>query len=406
MSMNNTLKSMMRISELEKKYVLQVLESEFRSSKFVNMTQKFEEEFAEYFESKYAISFINGTSTMHAALEALEIGVGDEVIVPPLTMSATTFAVLHANATPVFADVDLDTFQISVDSIKEKITKNTKAIIPVGLYGGCADLEALVRVCEPYGIQIIEDNAEVMGSTLNGKKVGTFGITSSFSLQSSKHLTSGEGGVLITNNLDFAQKVRRAQSLGYAGVDATKSKISKADIQSPDYNRHVSMGWNYRMPELCAAVGLAQIQRVEELVAVRTTSAQLLSEAALGFDDVLKPQKMVQNSTNTYWTWAAQLNLEAIGWHDFRKIFKKNGGDDFYGAWKLTYLEPFFQEKKLLGREKFIKPEYLESYVTGLCPNAEFLQPRLIQLKTNYWEIDKARKQADALHKTLSTLSK
>jgi perosamine synthetase len=323
MSMNNTLKSMTRISELEKKYVLQVLESEFRSSKFVNMTQKFEEEFAKYFESKYAISFINGTSTMHAALEALEIGVGDEVIVPPLTMSATTFAVLHANATPVFADVDLDTFQISIDSIKEKITKNTKAIIPVGLYGGCADLEALVRVCEPYGIQIIEDNAEVMGSTLNGKKVGTFGITSSFSLQSSKHLTSGEGGVLITNNLDFAQKVRRVQSLGYAGVGATKSKISKADIQSPDYNRHVSMGWNYRMPELCAAVGLAQIQRVEELVAVRTASAQLLSEAALGFDNVLKPQKMVQNSTNTYWTWAAQLNLEAIGWHDFRKIFKR-----------------------------------------------------------------------------------
>ena len=395
---------MKRISELEKKYVLEVLESEFSSSRFVNMTRKFEEEFAKFYDSKYAISFINGTSTMHAALEALDIGVGDEVIVPPLTMSATTFAVLHANATPVFADVDLDTFQMSIDSVKSRITENTKAVIPVGLYGGCADLVELVNLCGPKGIHIIEDNAEVMGSTLHGKKVGTFGLTSSFSLQSSKHLTSGEGGVLITDDVDFAQKVRRVQSLGYAGVGATKSKISKAEIQSPDYSRHVSMGWNYRMPELCAAVGLAQIQRVDELVSIRTTTGELFSKAAAGFEELLKPQKMVDNSTNTYWTWAAQLNLDKVDWNTFRKLFKDNGGDDFYGAWKLTYLEPFFQDKNLLGREKFIKPEYFSSYREGLCPNAEFLQPRLVQLKTNYWEIDQAKVQAEALNRTLNQL--
>jgi perosamine synthetase len=395
---------MKRISDLEKRYVLEVLESEFRSSKYVNMTQKFEEEFAKFFDSKYAISFINGTSTMHAALEALEIGVGDEVIVPPLTMSATTFAVLHANATPVFADVDVDTFQISIDSVKNRITNNTKAVIPVGLYGGCADLTELVNLCTPRGIHIIEDNAEVMGSTLNGKKVGTFGITSSFSLQSSKHLTSGEGGVLVTDDFDFAQNVRRVQSLGYAGVGATKSKISKAEIQSPEYSRHVSMGWNYRMPELCAAVGLAQIQRVNELVSIRTSTAKLFSEAALGFEDILKPQKMVPNSTNTYWTWAAQVNLDKVDWSSFRQTFKKCGGDDFYGAWKLSYLEPFFQDKKLLGREKFIQPEYLSSYKQGLCPNAEFLQPRLVQLKTNYWELDEAKLQAEALNTALNVL--
>lgn len=396
---------MKRISDLEKQYVLEVLASEFRSSKFVNMTQKFEEEFARFFDSKYAISFVNGTSTMHAALEALEVGVGDEVIVPPLTMSSTTFAVLHANATPIFADVDVETFQISVDSVKKLVTKNTKAVIPVGLYGGCADLSELVSFCEPLGIHIIEDNAEVMGSTLNGKKVGTFGITSSFSLQSSKHLTSGEGGVLITDNFEFAQKVRRVQSLGYAGVGATKSKISKSDIQSPEYDRHVSMGWNYRMPELCAAVGLAQIQRVSELVAARVASADLLSEAAVGFEGILKPQKMVDNSTNTYWTWAAQLEIEKIGWVDFKKIFKEHGGDDFYGAWKLTYLEPFFQNRQLLGREKFIKAEHLANYKEGLCPTAEFLQPRLAQFKTNYWELEKAKAQAEALNKTLNSLS-
>lgn len=396
----------MRITELEKKYVLEVLESEFRSSKNVNMTKRFEDAFAEFFQSKYAISFINGTATMHAALEALEIGVGDEVIVPPLTMSATTFAVLQANATPIFADVDINTFQISVDSVKKRITSNTKAVIPVGLYGGSPQLDKLVELCKPLGIHIIEDNAEVLGTKLNGKLVGKFGLTSSFSLQSSKHLTSGEGGVLITDNLDFAEKVRRVQSLGYAGVSATKSKIAKEEIQSPNYNRHLSMGWNYRMPELCAAVGLAQIQRAEELVATRVKSAKAYSEAASGFSHILKEQALIPSSTHTYWTWVATLNTELVSWSDFREKFRSFGGDNFYGAWKLTYHEPFFKNKNFLGREKFINPLILETYGDGLCPNAEFLQPRLVQFKTNYWDTSRIDHQALALNKALNFFAK
>lgn len=396
---------MKRISELEKKYVTEVLESEFRSSNNTNMTKRFEEAFADYFGVNYSISFVNGTSTMHTALEALDVGVGDEVIIPPLTMSATTFAVLHTNATSIFADIDQDTFQISIESVRQKITSKTKAVIPVGLFGGCADLEALAELCDPLKIEIIEDNAEVLGSRLNNKLVGTFGITSSFSLQSSKHLTSGEGGILITDNLNFAEKVRRIQSLGYAGVSATKSKISKEEIQSPDYDRHLSMGWNYRMPELCAAVGLAQIERAGELIDIRVDAAKAYSDAAAGFEEIIKLQKLVPNSTHTYWTWVAQLNTEVVSWVDFRSKFKSFGGESFYGAWKLSYLEPFMLNRDLLGREKFIDSKILDSYQIGLCPSAEFVQPRLMQFKTNFWDRNKIQEQSEALNKTLKFFS-
>jgi len=390
-----------RISNLEHKYITEVLGSNFSSSKSSRMIERFENKFAEFLGVEYAIAFTNGTSTMHAALEALGVGVGDEVIVPPLTMSATTFAVLQANATPIFADIDKDTFQISITSVKERISSRTKAVIPVGLYGSSPDLEELVKICHPLNIHIIEDNAEALGASLNGKLLGTFGMASSFSLQSSKHLTAGEGGVLISNNLDFASRVRQIQSLGYAGVNAKQGKIRKEDIQSPNYDRHVSMGWNYRMPELCAAVGLGQVERADILISGRIKSAKAYSDVAQDFKAILKPQNLLPNSVSTYWTWAGELNIDVVPWEKFRSKYMDFGGDSFYGAWKLTYLEPFFATKNMLGREKFIDKRILDTYRVGLCPQAERVQPRIIQLKTNFWDNDKISVQAEALYKTL-----
>ena len=390
-----------RISNLEHKYITEVLGSNFSSSKSSRMIERFENKFAEFLGVEYAIAFTNGTSTMHAALEALGVGVGDEVIVPPLTMSATTFAVLQANATPIFADIDKDTFQISITSVRERISSRTKAVIPVGLYGSSPDLEELVKICHPLNIHIIEDNAEAFGASLNGKLLGTFGMAASFSLQSSKHLTAGEGGVLISNNLDFASRVRQIQSLGYAGVNAKQGKIRKEDIQSPNYDRHVSMGWNYRMPELCAAVGLGQVERADLLISSRIKSAKAYSDVAQDFKALLKPQDLLPNSVSTYWTWAGELNIDVVPWEKFRRKYIDFGGDGFYGAWKLTYLEPFFVKKNMLGREKFIDRGILDTYRVGLCPQAERVQPRIIQLKTNFWDNDKISVQSEALYKTL-----
>jgi perosamine synthetase len=389
-----------RIYGNESKYVQEVLASEFRSSLGSAMTRRLEEAFAQKFGAKYAIAFVNGTATMHAALEAKGIGPGDEVIVPPLTMAATTFAVLQANATPVFADVDPDTFEISPDSINSRITPRTRAIITVSLYGLSPDMDPIMDAARRHNLFVIEDNAQSFLARYKGRIVGNLGNCASFSLQSSKHLTSGEGGVLITDDLKLAEDTRRVQSLGYAGVGATKGKISKRDIQSPDYSRHVVMGWNYRMAELCAAVALAQLENIDALVKLRIDVARMFSEVARKFDWFV-PQAVGSDYVNAYWTWVARIARPDLSWHAFRDRFTQLGGDGIYSAWKLTYLEPMFEKMQLLGRERFISADNRASYRSGLCPVAERLQPRLVQFKTNYWDLTTAERQAEILEKTL-----
>ena len=397
--------------ELEKRlfgnewnYVQEVLETDFRSSKGSMMMKRLEDHFAAAFQSKYAISHINGTATMHSLLEALGIGEGDEVIVPPLTMSSTTFVVLQCNATPVFADINPRTFEIDPQSIAKNITERTKAIITVSLYGLSPDMDPIMDLARRKGIKVIEDNAECFLGRYKGRLVGTIGDAASFSFQSSKHLTSGEGGMVITNDLELAENVRRVSSLGYAGVGASKGKITKKDIQDPNYSRHVLMGWNYRMPELCAAVALAQMENIEALVARRIEAAKLLDKAAASCS-WLRAQETGPEYEHSYWTYVLKLEHPEITWHQFRDKFLELGGDGIYAAWKLTYLEPMFQNRALLGREKYISEERKRSYTLGLCPQAEAVQPRLLQFKTNYWNIEDAVRQAEILAATIEAFA-
>lgn len=385
-------------------YVKQVVDTHFRSSKGSVMSRPLEDRFAELYTSKFAISFINGTATMHALLEARGIRPGDEVIVPPLTMSATTFAVLQANATPVFADVDPDTFQIDPKSIAERITDKTRAIITVALYGLSPDMDPIMALAAEHDLFVIEDNAECFLGKYKGRWAGTNGHAASFSFQSTKHVTSGEGGMVITDDAELAENTRKVQSLGYAGVSATKGKITKRDIQDPDYSRHVTMGWNYRMPELCAAVALAQLENIEHLVARRIEAANLFDEVVRD-SNWLIPQKTPDDCVNTYWTYVVQLRHPEVTWHQFRDRFADLGGDGIYAAWKLTHLEPMFANRNLLGRENFISQDNLDKYGPGLCPVAEDLQPRLLQFKTNYWNPQDAKRQADVLAKAIQSFS-
>lgn len=390
-----------RVGANELKYVQEVLSTGFRSSSGSTFMRRFEQAFAERFGCLFAISFINGTATMHAALEALGIGPGDEVVVPPLTMSATTFAVLQANATPVFADVDPATFQIDAKSVAQCITARTKAIITVSLYGLSPDMDAILDLAKKNRLKVIEDNAECFLGEYKGRLVGTLGDCSSFSFQSSKHLTSGEGGIIITNDGALAESIRKVQSLGYAGVSASRPKIRKIDIQDPDYSRHTTMGWNYRMPELCCAVALAQTENIDLLVKRRIDVANIFAEATRDFHAWFVPQRTGIEYVNSYWSWVCCNQHPTVTWHALRDAFLRIGGDGIYSAWKLTYLEPMFEKLTLLGREKFISSENIEKYKRGLCPVAEYLQPRLMQFKTNYWDLSQAYFQAEALHKTL-----
>jgi perosamine synthetase len=387
---------MSRIGDLERQYVSEVLNNEFNTSLNSVFNNRLESAFAEKFGISFAIGHINGTATLHTALASLGIGKGDEVIVPPLTMSSTAISVLQNGSIPVFADVDPATFNINPDSIEDKITPQTKAVMTVALYGLSPDYDPIIKICKEHNLFLIEDNAESFLSIYKGKLIGTIGDYASFSFQASKHLTSGEGGMLITNNEEYANKARRFSSLGYAGVNARQGKITRNDIQDPNYSRHVSLGFNYRMSELQAAVVLGQLERAEELVDVRVKVAKYYDSAISG-SDLLMRQAEPDGYKNTYWSYSMILKTDnpSKDWYRFRELYLKNGGDGYYAAWKLSYLEPLFQNE--VQNYTGIR----QSYKNGLCPNAEYLQPRMIQLKTNYWNLNDAVRQAEILNTTL-----
>jgi perosamine synthetase len=238
------------IGPREKQLVLDALASGWVSSigKYID---EFETNFAEYCGTEYAIAVSNGTTGLHLALAALGLGPGDEVIVPDLTFVATANAVAYTGAKPVLADIDPDTLCIDPCSVKSLITKRTKAIIPVHLYGHPAEMDALIEIGESHGINIIEDAAEAHGAEYRGCKVGGLGKCGVFSFYGNKVITTGEGGMLTTNDRKFYERARRLRD----------------HAMSPERRYfHEERGFNYRITNLQAALGVAQLERIEEFL--------------------------------------------------------------------------------------------------------------------------------------------
>lgn len=381
-----------RIGQREFDYVAQVLESGFPGAADVNFTARLEAAFAETFDCQYAISHANGTATLHSALAAVGVRAGDEVIVPPLTMASTSLAVLHQQAVPVFADIDARTFLIDPASVRRRITPRTRAIITVALYGLSPDMDPILAVAREHGLAVIEDDAQCFLGRYKGRVVGSLGDLASFSFQNSKHITCGEGGMVTTSNQEYADRVARFASLGYGLVcaGAGKSKIDKRAIVHPSFKRHVSLGFNYRMSELCAAVMVAQFERLEEFVACRRAAARAFDAVVRGCP-WLEPQQVGADYEHSYWAYSMRLDTDSgPSWEQFYEKFAELGGDGFYGAWSLTYLEPMFQEGSLGHR-----------YAPGLCPVAEATQPQLVQLKTHYGDQATIDQQAESLARTI-----
>ena len=400
-------KRLIRIGEKERKYVEEVLASDFSNSRNTGMLGRFEKAFAEKVGMKYAIAHVNGTTTLHSALYAAGVRAGDEVITTPLTMSSPALAILQADAVPVFADVLEDTLQIDPASIEKRITPRTKAIMPIALYGLSPDMDAIMAVAKKHELVVIEDVAETFLSRYKGRILGSIGHLSSFSLQATKHITAGEGGVVCTDDPDMADSVRRFSVLGYSTVSRNTGKITKDDIQNPNFERHVQLGYNYRMPELCAAVGLGQLEHADELVQRRMDSAELFIEA-IGNCSWLKPQTTPSDCVNSYWALAVRLTHPSITWSDFRTKFMELGGDGIYAAWKLSYQEPMFREttRNFSGKEEVLKGTRkggLPAYPDGLCPIAERMQKQILAFKTDYWDWERAERQAEVLKKTVSS---
>ncbi len=246
----------------EKKYLIDTIDSGWISS-IGSYIERFENEFAAYHGMKHAVATHNGTIALHLALASCGIGEGDEVIVPDLTFVATANSVKYCHAEPVLTDVSLDDWNISPDEIRKSITPRTRAIIPVHLYGNPAKMDVIMSIAKEYNLLVIEDCAEALGSSMRGQRVGCFGQISCFSFFGNKIITTGEGGMCMTNDDELAERMRILRDHG---------------MNRQKKYRYDHLGFNYRMTNMQAAVGLAQLEQLDHLLRERDIIYQLYKQ--------------------------------------------------------------------------------------------------------------------------------
>jgi perosamine synthetase len=402
-----------RCGEADRRYVNEVLDDGFGNRESAHMIGRFEAAFAEAFGVRFAISHNSGTGTMLSCLLAAGVGPGDEVIVPACTMASTAMVVVQAGAVPVFADSDPRTFNMDPAGVERLITEHTKAIIPVSLFGLPADFDAILRLAAPRGISVIEDDAQCFLATYQGRLVGTLGRAASFSFQGSKHMTSGgSGGMVITDEEEYARNVRKASVLGYSTLDARPgSTMIPRDVrQDFAFERHDRFGYNFRMSAPQAALGLAQLERLELLVAARRYIAARYEQTIQDEKcEWLIPPHVPGGCTHSYWCYTCILDTERLGvdWRAFRKTFIEQGGDGLYGLWTPVHLEPVFRTLSFFGspeRSPNFDPRYkgrVKSYRAGDCPRVEAFRSRLCLFKTGMQTLERVEAQAEALQKTI-----
>lgn len=286
------------IGAREKELVLDALDSGWVSSigKYID---EFEANFARYCDAEFALAVSNGTTGLHLALAALGLGPGDEVIIPDLTFVATANAVAYTGATPVLADIDTDTLCLDPASVKSLITPRTKAIIPVHLYGHPADMDALKDVADAHGIALIEDAAEAHGAEYKGRKVGSLSRCAVFSFYGNKVITTGEGGMLTTDDREFYQRARWLRD----------------HAMSPQRRYfHEERGFNYRITNLQAALGVAQLERIDAFLARR---AEIMGwyHAAIATTDRIRLNRVKNWAKSAFW----MVCLEADGFDEARR---------------------------------------------------------------------------------------
>lgn len=274
-----------------------------------------EKEWAEYNGVEHSLALNTGTAALHCCISALGIGTGDEVIMPAYTFVASAMAVLHHNAIPVFADIRPDTFCIDTNKIEEKITSKTKAIMPVHVFGQPADMDEIMAIAKKYGLYVIEDACQAQGALYKGQKAGTIGDMSGFSLQTTKNLMCGEGGLLLTKNEELKKKASLTRIFGeYIENEATR-----------DYNSF-TVGWNYRMSDIMASLARTQLKRLNEINAVNITNSEYLSKKLKNIPGIIPPF-LAPDRKNVFYKYAVTVNPEAMGIEatapDVRLAFEK-----------------------------------------------------------------------------------
>ena len=290
----------------EKEYVNQCLDSSWISSKG-EFIERFETSFATYIGVSYATTVSNGTVALHLALAALDLQAGDEVIVPTFTYIASVNTILQAGATPVYVDSLVTTWQMDPEDVCRKITPRTKAVMAVHLYGLACDMDALRRICDEHQLWLIEDCAEAFGSYYKGFHVGTFGDIATFSFFGNKTITTGEGGMVVTDNKTLMDK---AYHLKTQGVSLLREYW------------HDVVGYNYRMTNICAAIGLAQLEQADEILAKKRQIAEWYRNGLDGLS--LHMQKETKDTIHSYWMCSILL-ATPMACSSLREYLKERG---------------------------------------------------------------------------------
>ena len=238
-------------------------------------TEEFERRIADYVGGRHAVAVSSGTTALHLLVRALGIGPGDEVVVPSFTFAASVNVVLYERAAPVFVDIEPDTYNLDPDDVERKITPRTKAIIAVDVFGHAAEWDAILKVAEKHGLRVIDDACEALGGEYRGKKLGQFGDAATFAFYPNKQMTTGEGGVIVTDSPELASLCRSLRNQGRGEMGS--------------WLEHERLGYNYRMTEMSAALGISQLGRIEALLAKRDRVARMYTERLAGLDFIRPP---------------------------------------------------------------------------------------------------------------------
>ncbi|MBY9008551.1 MAG: DegT/DnrJ/EryC1/StrS family aminotransferase [Candidatus Lokiarchaeota archaeon] len=310
----------MNLSEEEQQEVLKVMKSQMLTLLHGEFVGKFEEEFARYIGVKHAIAVNTGTAALHIAIAALNIGPGDEVIVPPFTFIASASSILHNNAIPIFADIDDKTYTLDPNSVRKNITEKTKAILPVHLAGISADMSELMDIASDNGIYVIEDAAQSIGTQCYDKKVGAIGHLGCFSFYPSKNMTTGEGGMITTNDGELAEQCRLLRHHG-----------------EPEWYVYNRLGYNYRMTEIQAAIGRVQLRKLDSFISIRNKNAKYLSEGTFNLKGI-SPPFVPEYCEPAFNYWIGRLDPDVLG------ITKTQFLDRFPRS-KVLYPKPLYKTK-------------------------------------------------------------
>jgi perosamine synthetase len=295
------------LDERDRQAVLRVLDGEFLCGGEAPEALALEQEWARYVGRKYCLATSSGTAALHMALAALNIGPGDEVIVPAYTFLASASCILHAGAIPVFVDIDRRTYTIDPALIEEKISGRTRAIIPVHLHGLPADMDRITEVAKKHHLHVIEDACQAHGAEYRGMKVGQFGELAAFSLNSSKNLACGEGGLLVTDAADLHMRAGMLRMFGDEIDDETQLRLYNASI----------LGYMYRTQELPAALTRAQLERLDEHNEIRIRHCNYLTEQLEGIPGV-HPPYVPDECKCVYWMYIVEFYPEEVGMEDLK----------------------------------------------------------------------------------------